>query len=170
VIPEPPEEELREIYDRVAPALCRHLAQLTGSEAEAWDLFQKAVVKYWQVRRGGRSVQNRMAFLWSVSTRYALRSMQRWGWRRRPEDELPEPCTVIPEESLDLIEGARRCWRFLDPKGRVVLKALVVDGLTPGEIETYLGLRRATIQRKIKRIRRLAAKIRRQPPGGGEKK
>ena len=136
-------------------------AQLTGSEAEAWDLFQRAVVKYWRVLGGGRPVHNRVAFLWSVATRYALRSMQRWGWRRRPEDELPEASTAIPEESLDLIEGARRCWRRLDPKGRVVLKALVVDGMTPSEIETYLGLRRATIQRKIKRIRRLVARLRR---------
>lgn len=152
------EAQLREAYQRHAALLARHLERLLGSGGEAWDLVQESFIRYAALLRRGGETTSTYWYLYRIATRLSLRRMRRRQYRRQKLSLLLEERggTDDPQERAWCGEVLRGIWARLDPVGKVVAQALLLDGMTDLEISRYTGIPRGTVQRRIKKIKSLA--------------
>lgn len=153
------EQELQAVHRDCAAALHRHLTWLVGDPAEAQDLVQEALVRYLLYRRRGKLVDRPLKFLYRTATRLALRAMRKHRRRRELDHHLPAPSDPeSPEADLVVQQLMRALWPRLDAKGRLVAKATLLDEMTPLEVARFTGLSRATVGRRLARIRKIASR------------
>ena len=153
------EQEVEAVYRECAAALTRHLSWFVADAAEAQDLLQEALVRYLLYRRRGKPVDRPLKFLYRAATRLALRAMRKRRRRRELDQRLPMPAEPDgPEADLVGKRTLQALWPRLDDKGRLVAKAALLDEMTPLEISELTGLSRATVGRRLAKIRKITAR------------
>lgn len=153
------EQELTKVHSDCAAALLRHLAWFVADPAEAQDLLQEALVRYLLYRRRGKQVDRPLKFLYRTATRLAIRTLRKSRRRHELDEFLPMPADPRgPDVDLAVTRTLRAIWPRLDEKGQLVAKATLMDEMTPLEIAEFTGLSRATVGRRLARIRRIASR------------
>ncbi|MET7422329.1 SigE family RNA polymerase sigma factor [Dactylosporangium sp. NPDC005555] len=131
--------------------LMRYGFLLSGSEADAADLLQEALIglraKWAQIRKQ------------EAVEAYVRRSMARQYiriWRRRKREQLVEvpPDRVAPEDPFARVEADDTLWvalRDLGRRQRAVLVLRYYEDLDDDEIAVLLGIARSTVRSQAAR-------------------
>lgn len=156
-----PEQQAVRAYEQYAAYFHEHLKTITRNEADAWDLTQETFVNYIAfLKRGGR-VTYLFGFLYRTASNLAVKQFRR---RRRRAKILADSAGM----QTDVVNGEGRMEARsllaavidrLDPSGKVVAKALLLDEMSTTEICEYTGFSRGRVRRRISKIRALAKNI-----------
>jgi RNA polymerase sigma factor (sigma-70 family) len=157
---EPIEAHLREVYQRHAQHIARHLEFLLGNRDDAWEITQEAFARYVAFLRRGGEPRSPFQVLHKTATRLALRRLRRRRYRleQYPRILAGEANRDNPHQNVFNQEILSMIWKALDARGKVVLKACLIDQMTDLEIARYTGIPRASVQRRIKKIQSIAEK------------
>ena len=165
------EAHLKDVYERNVSHLARYLEFLLGDEEDAWEVTQEAFIRYVAFLKRGGKPKSPLQLLKKIASRLALRLLRRSRWKTQQSILLtvPEPGSETPAEVLYNLEVLRTIWDGLDPRGKVVAQAWMVDEMTESEIAKYTGIPRSSVQRRIKQIQSLAKRKGAQQPVFGKK-
>ena len=160
------ERALAEAYDALGPLLFSFLARLTRSRADAEDLVQETFVRLARSARGLAPDTDLRAFVFTVA-RNAARSHQRWArldaLRLLAAAWGPVQAPLTPEEWAQASQARRGLEAALGKLGfgdREALLLTAVEGLTPAQAATALGIEGAAFRQRLSRARqRLAALV-----------
>ncbi len=150
-----------EAYSRHAAYIHAHLTAILRDESEAWDLTQETFVHYIIfLNRGGRAGYP-LGFLYRAASRLAIKHLRRRRQRAKmlaaaAEDERR---VEVPAGRIEARSLLRAVMDRLDPWGKVVAKALMLDEMSTTEICNYTGFSRGRVRRRITKIRALAKNI-----------
>ena len=134
------------------PALVGHLHAMTGDRAEAQDVVQEALVRFWALGSGGRAeVRDPDAWVRTAARRLAVsrwrRAHHRLGLlRAQPAARDVDP----PGEDVVLLVAALR--RLPRPQREAVVLHHLVD-LPVEEVATELGIAIGTVKSRLSRGR-----------------
>ena len=169
--PQQLEAHLKVVYERHASHLVRYLEFLLGDEEDAWEVTQEAFMRYMAFLKRGGQPKSPLRLLKKISSRLAQRWLRRKRWKTKqaPLLTVPQPGGETPAEVLYNLEVLRTIWAGLDPRGKVVAQAWMVDEMTESEIAKYTGIPRSSVQRRIKQIQSLAKRKGAQQPLQGKK-
>lgn len=107
------DKALETIYIENFPVILRMVLQNNGSEDDARDLFQEAmIVLYEKVQQGDFDLYSKLkTFLYAVCRRLWLKKLQTNTWTGELSEEQEES---IPEESLEEHEKRDRQFRIME--------------------------------------------------------
>ncbi len=152
-------DEAKQVYERCAGALYAHLLYLMRSEATAQELLQETFIRFLLCRKRGKIIHYPYTYLHRVATRLAYKQMRHENVRRNREidaDDLEAPDDEWRTDTWSLI---KKIWDRLKPKDKIVVKALVVDEMTPSEIVKHTGFTWGSVQRRVNKFKLLAQKL-----------
>lgn len=144
--PQEREQQFTELYRRLFPAVARYVAKRGGTFDEAKDIFQDAVVVFYEKTAGGSLQLRQSADAYIVGTAKFL-----WLKNRR-EHEALQGLTLPPETPTETL-SEKRILRFLETAGQKcmqLLQAVYYDKLRMDEIALrfgYSGKHSATVQK-----------------------
>jgi DNA-directed RNA polymerase specialized sigma24 family protein len=146
------EKELSEAVRRCAPALLQHLDWLLDSPDAAQEILQEACVRYLLRRRRGAEIRHPFAYLVRVCSRLALKELRKLGRREGLTHRQLRPSPGATEGTVLAWEALERVWPRLDPLGRLVARALLVEGIPARNVAAFTGLPRFRVNRRVRRI------------------
>ena len=135
-----------ELYTKAFPAVARFIAQRGGSLEEAQDIFQDALVIYYEkvIAAPAEIIINEKAYVLGITKNLWLHRYK-VGSRNRPLNDLDTE--ALPDEQL----ATDKILKYLEAAGRKcmdLLKAYYYDGLSVSSVATlfgYSGIRSATV-------------------------
>ena len=149
-------DDLRMFYEVYHPELIRFLLRKGASAAEAEDAAADTLLAVMRLKHR-ENIQNLRAYLFKIAlnvfarTRSARRELL---WESFPDDSismLADP-GVDPAANMHGKEMVLEALQSLPSKQRDVM-ALLVDGYTPSEIASIIGLTAEAVRQNIKRGR-----------------
>lgn len=153
--PQEREQQFVELYRRLFPTVAQYVAKRGGTFDEAKDIFQDAVVIFYEKTAGGtlQIRQSADAYITGTAKFLWLKNRRELESRQRFNSVSPE----TPEETL----SEKRILRFLETAGQKcmqLLQAVYYDKLHMSEIARrfgYSGERSATVQKHkcLKKVR-----------------
>ena len=151
-------EEFSCFYREHFSRLTAYLVYQGASAHSAAELAQDAMIETY---RRWDALEFPRAYAWTV----AYRAFIRRALHEVPVAEVPEPTAVLPSpgdaESWLGEQEVLRVLQVLPPRQRQVL-ALTLDGWTPAEIASLLGLDPPAVRSSLMKARRSAAAHRRR--------
>ncbi len=136
-----------ELYQKGFPAVARYISSMGGSFDEAKDVFQDALIAYYEkVVLSSLVLDNDIAYLFGTARNIWLKRYHQ-GRQKLPLDQMD---VVLPDESLPC---NKRLFRFLETAGRKcmsLLKSFYYDQMSLQEIADdfgFSGIRSATVQK-----------------------
>ena len=154
-------DDIRALYERLAPMLHRRARRLLGSDEEAWDAVHDVFVRLlgggWQTFRG-RSTP--LTYVYRITTNVCLNMLRARGTSIRAYARLAsEPSLAVPaydaSEFLQRLMAALRKQRDADRLLQVAVYKHVED-MTVDEIARVIGMGARTVKRDLARLRQLA--------------
>jgi RNA polymerase sigma factor (sigma-70 family) len=135
------------LYEKAFPAVAKYISRMGGSFDEAKDVFQDALVAYYEkVVTGKLKTENDTAYLVGIAKNLWLKLY------RRESQNLPLEAIDISIEDED-IPAENRLMHFLETAGKKcmeLLKGFYYDELPLNDIATlfgFSGVRSATVQK-----------------------
>jgi RNA polymerase sigma factor (sigma-70 family) len=161
-------DAMRALYDRHAGWLSVRLGRRCADRDVVADALQDTFVAVWQRPKGFRGDGDVAAWLWGIAIR---RLVSRLRSRRDVTVTLdmarPRPVPAAEEQVLLSVEygDAGQALARLSPEMRVVIQAVVLDGLTTREAARLLGVPESTVKTRLSRakVRLRAALVEGQP-------
>ena len=146
------EEEIRVLYERLAPMLHRRARRLLGSEEEAWDAVHDVFVRL--LGGGWRSFRGRatpLTYIYRITTNVCLNMLRARGASNRAYSKLAnEPSLAVPaydaSEFLERLMAALSTQRDADRLLQVAVYKHVED-MTVAEIASVIGRGARTVKR-----------------------
>jgi RNA polymerase sigma-70 factor (ECF subfamily) len=152
-----------ELYRRTSPWLAVRLRRRCGDDELVAEVLQETYLVVWRAAPsfagpgvGGSAV----GWLWTVAARRLVDALRRRARETRPlpQGALPGPGAAAPaaeEEVLRATVGdpVAEALRQLAPELRLVVQALVLDGLTVRETSVLLGVPEGTVKTRARRAR-----------------
>jgi len=149
-------------------SLFRYAMLLTGSEHEAADLLQDALIRAGLHWSKVRAADNPDAYVRAIVTRTHLNSLRRWR-REHSVAVLPES-VATPE--MPLVDGDGAVWQALSelaPRQRAVVVLRFYEQLTEREIADVLGIAVGTVKSQLSRaLATLRSRLDRTREGAGD--
>ncbi len=144
---------LDELFQRVSPALERHLRRIVGHEAAAEDVLQDVLVIAWRKLRWLNEPTLIRPWLYRIATREAfhyLRRRSHMAWDPLAADGLEpsDPAWVSPDHTL-LVSAATSAIAAVSPAARAVLSLHYLEGLTLDEAAAVLEIPRGTAKSRL---------------------
>jgi RNA polymerase sigma-70 factor (ECF subfamily) len=149
-----------ELYRRTSPWLAVRLRRRCADDELVAEVMQETYLAVWRAAAafagtdiGGSAV----GWLWTIAARRLVDA-----FRRRARDARPLRAAVLPpvapaaeDEVLHATMGdpIGEPLRHLAPELRLVLQAMVLDGLTVRETSVLLGLPEGTVKTRARRAR-----------------
>lgn len=147
------EEKFVEAFDTYADALFRHAYFRVGNRERATDLAQEAFIKTWDYVREGGEIRSWKSFLYRVLNNLIIdlyRKAKEESLDALLEQDTPTHSHLIAEGSRSeteerfdetlLIEKVRAHIPRLPESYRIPLTLRYVDGFSPKEIASLLGI------------------------------
>ncbi|MDM1295718.1 sigma-70 family RNA polymerase sigma factor [Sphingobacterium sp. N143] len=139
-----------QLYQRVFPIVARYVSKMGGSFEEAKDVFQDALVAYYEkIIVSPDALYNDSGYLVGTSKNLWLKRYKQKDLHGLPLDLNQSDVAIEDENSL----SNKRLFRFLEMAGRKcmeLLKAFYYDRMPLHEIADefgYSGTRSATVQK-----------------------
>jgi RNA polymerase sigma-70 factor (ECF subfamily) len=156
-----------QIYREVGPGVYRYLRRLTGSRAQAEDLFQEAFFRLHGQLISGAALANYRAWLFQVATNLA-RDRKRSEMRSALRDETYAASSTIIDfhARLENQQLVRRSLARLTPKMREVL-LLFSEGFSYREIANIAEIEAAYVGVLLQRARSAFKRYYREEQGRG---
>mgnify|MGYP001271796389 CR=1 FL=1 len=138
-----------ELYKKSFPAVARYISRKGGTYEEAKDLFQDALILYYEKRVSSSfaPVQNEQAYILGIARHLWFKRIE----NRNNTDSI-ENATSIPDEQEDVLSSGK-ILRLLETAGQKcmeLLKAFYYDKTPLSAIAQqlgYSGTRSATVQK-----------------------
>ena len=149
---------LRALYERHAGWLVVRLSRRCGDPDIVNEAVQDTFVAVWRKPLAYRGSGDVGAWLWGIAFRRLLdRVRRRSRWETVAEWVKPGVVLSAEDEVLVGIEhgDAGAALDRLSPELKVVVQALVLDGLTAREAALLLGIPAGTVKTRMMRARRL---------------
>ncbi len=149
------------VYERYRPRLFSFLARLSGERALTEDLVQETFMKLAQHAPRLADTTRIGAWLFTVARNLFI-SHKRWAlldvarvsevrlWTQLAEPQATPLAVAAASETEQLIEHAIAS---LPLACREVLLLVAVDGMTPSEAATIIGLKPAAVRQRLARAR-----------------
>ncbi len=138
------------LYEKVFPLVARYIKRQGGNLEEAQDVFQDALIVFYEKTRSNHEVENENAYILGTSKILWIKKY-REGSMNINLDDLHEN-QQAPQPSIPVI-SQQRITDFLASAGQKcmdLLKAFYYDKFSPDEIAAhfgYSGIRSATVQK-----------------------
>ena len=165
IMARPYEEAFLEAFDEYADALFRHASFRISNRERATDLTQDTFLKTWDYLHEGNEVRNWKSFLYRVLNNLIIdeyRRMKEESLDSLLEDHSVQAHALIAtgsraekEEQLDhslMIEKIRTLIPKLPDAYRAALTMRYLDGFSPREIATVLGVSENVASVRIHRL------------------
>jgi DNA-directed RNA polymerase specialized sigma24 family protein len=125
------------LYKKAFPAVARYVARMGGSLEEAQDIFQDALVIYYErvTSVHAETILNEKAFVLGISQRLWLQHYKA-GSKSQPLDGLE--IAAVPDEE----PATGKLLRYLETAGKKcmeLLKAYYYDNASAGDVSTLFG-------------------------------
>jgi DNA-directed RNA polymerase specialized sigma24 family protein len=125
------------LYKKAFPAVARYVARMGGSLEEAEDIFQDALVVYYEkvVSVNAGIIVNEKAFVLGISKRLWLQHYKA-GSKNQPLNDLE--IGAVPDEQ----PATGKLLRYLETAGKKcmeLLKSYYYDGLQVSDVATLFG-------------------------------
>ncbi len=132
------EEALDLIYRKYYRMMVRMVVTNSGTEQEAKDIYQEAIVVFWQKAISGNLVltSKMSTYIYSICQNLWRKELDRKSRHTNEQKETGELVTKDKEERARII---RNCIEQLDETCRKVLGYYYFDGMSMQEIATRLG-------------------------------
>ncbi len=153
-------EELEQLFERYGAAVERRCLKFLRDQAEAEDACQEVFLR---LVRSGESFEGRsewMTWLYRVATNICLnriryRAKRDATWWKALSDQLPDSFLspegrILSRQLLDLVLGD------CSEEDQLMLILHYLDGLPQREVAQIMKLSRATVNKRLQRIRGLA--------------
>jgi DNA-directed RNA polymerase specialized sigma24 family protein len=142
------EKLMMELYKSTFPVVARHIAKMGGSFDDARDVFQDALVLYYEkMVAGNLELQNNRAYLMGITKHLWLKKF------RAGQDTIPLPDNIDPEEETEQTPSSAKVLQYLQTAGKKcmdLLSAFYYDKLPMRDIAGlfgYSGERSVTVQK-----------------------
>ena len=125
------------LYKKAFPAVARYIARMGGSLEEAQDIFQDALVVYYEkvTALNAGNIENEKAFVLGISQKLWLQHYKACS-KSQPLNDLD--IGAAPDEQ----PAAGKLLRYLEATGKKcmeLLKAYYYDGATVSDVATLFG-------------------------------
>lgn len=138
--------------------LYRYAMALSQNNADAYDLLQSAVEKYWvEITQKGTLIENNTAFVRRIIRNKhidKLRENNRWRSESYEEYATYDISLATLEQSVISEDLLDKLWSELDTIDRDILYHWAVLGLTTDEASASLEIPRGTLLSRIHRLRK----------------
>lgn len=138
------------LYEKVFPLVARYIRRQGGNLEEAQDVFQDALIVYYEKTRSNNEVANENAYILGTSKILWIRKYREESLNVNLDDLHESQQATQP--SISVI-SQQRITDFLASAGRKcmdLLRAFYYDKYSPGEIAAhfgYSGIRSVTVQK-----------------------
>jgi len=149
------------LYKKAFPAVARHVSRMGGSFEQAQDIFQDALVIYYEKAQAPGAVipQNEKAYLLGIAKNLWSQAYKA-GCKNQPLDDQQIDIEAFADEQL----STHKLMHYLETAGQKcmdMLRAYYYDYLPVGDIATlfgYSGVRSATVA-KYKCLEKVRDKV-----------
>jgi RNA polymerase sigma-70 factor, ECF subfamily len=142
------------LYDRCAKRVHGLLYRTLGPDAELDDLVQETFIEVLASLHRLRDPNALDGWVAAITVTVARERLQRrrrrWWLSFLPQDEVPEPEPVTPDDTAS--ETLRACWKaleLLEPRRRLALVLRHVEGMSLEEGAETLAVSLATFKRLL---------------------
>jgi len=153
------EAVLRELYLRNYRIILNHITRNSGSEEEARDIFQEAIVVLWE-----KTVQDRLSLTSSIGTYLFKVCENLWLKELRKKKNFPQDKLQAYEEIIDDVGSTedeeiqlnrrqqivQQCMSDLKETCRAIIHYFYFDRLSMKDIALKLGLKNEDVAKNIK--------------------
>lgn len=157
-------KELRDLYEKFAPAVHRRAVAILGRDADAWDAVQEVFERMMNYGSQFRGEARPMTYLYRVTTNVCL-NLLRTRQQREPsalDTALRE--VVADQSAAEASQFLTVLAKHLSERELQIATLYFVDELTQDEIADVLELSRKTIGRELNEVRERALALS-EPPG-----
>lgn len=145
---------LRELYDRHAPWLRARLRRRCGDDGLVEEVVQDTFLAVWRKPAGFRGTGEVAAWLWGIGIRRLLAALRPrraipWPFPVDRAEPSAEDVVLLGVEHGDLAAAVDG----LSPELRMVVQAVVLDGLTSREAARFLRIPAGTVRTRMMRAR-----------------
>ena len=149
------ERALRTLFERHAPWLRIRLTRRCGDPDAVADVLQDTFVAVWRTARAFRGDGEVAAWLWGIAARRLVSRVRGGRLPMRSVDvERVSPALASAEEQVLLgVEhgDVGQALLRLSPELRLVVQAMVLDGLTTRGAARLLGIPQSTVRHRLRR-------------------
>lgn len=149
-------KELRDLYEKFAPAVHRRAVAILGRDADGWDAVQEVFERIMNTGSQFRNEARPMTYLYRVTTNVCLNVLR--TRKQREPSRLDRPLTDATTD-----QGATEASQFLTVLSKhlserelQIATLYFIDELTQDEIAEVLELSRKTIGRELSEVRERA--------------
>jgi len=142
------EKLMMELYKSTFPAVARHVAKMGGSFDDARDVFQDALVVYYEKTvTGNLDLQNNRAYLMGIARHLWLKKF------RAGQETMPISDNIDLADETEQVPSSARVLQYLQTAGKKcmdLLSAFYYDKLPMRDVATlfgYSGERSVTVQK-----------------------
>ena len=144
-----PQAETLRLFQEYGTPLFRFCRSVLRNSGDAEDVLQETFLKLLDHLQHGRERRNLKSWLFTVAAN-ACRDRTRWRMRWLPWEADRDDRTVDPIEPSGETARARKAFRRLAPRDRLLL-ALRVQGLSYRDIAIASGIREQSVGRLLAR-------------------
>lgn len=148
-----------ELYRRTAPWLLARLRRRCADDDVVSDVLQDTYVAVWRAAGtflGGAANGSAVGWLWTVAAHRLIDALRRRGRQARTPVAAAET-TAAPAEDVALAGSMshelEQALVALPEEQRVVLRTMVLDGLSVRETAVLLGVPEGTVKTRARRAR-----------------
>lgn len=136
------EKALEFLYRKNYRMIVKMIMKNSGSEDEAKDIFQDALVVFWEKVKGNKLVLTSKisTYLYSVSQNLWRKELDR---KARSSGEMVEPSTQIEWERKERVEIIQQCLNALGETCRKILMLYYFDKMSMIDLAKEMGLANA---------------------------
>jgi RNA polymerase sigma-70 factor (ECF subfamily) len=150
-----------ELYRRTSPWLAVRLRRRCADDQVVAEVMQETYLAVWRAAgsfAGAVTGGSAVGWVWTIAARRLVDAFRRRAHHAQPPPVLALDCAPVPaaeEEALASTVGddVGDALRSLAPELRVVLQAMVLDGLTVRETAVLLRLPEGTVKTRARRAR-----------------
>ena len=149
-----------ELYRRTAPWLLTRLRRRCADEDVVADVMQETYLSVWRAAgsfAGSGTAGSAVGWLWTIAAHRLVDAFRRRA-RRNEAPAVPLTESVAPAAEDEVMAGRvghelERALLELPPEARLVLRAMVLDGLSVRETSLLLGVPESTVKSRARRAR-----------------
>lgn len=152
------EHAFRQLFDREAAGLVRHVARMLGTREEAREVAQESFFRLWQSRHRLAGCAEPARLLFTIARNLARDRLRHRAVERRTGGALERACAVDTDllgnegsERDELITIVERALKRLSPRQREILLLRWRRQLTYGQIAAELGIAPGTASAHMQR-------------------
>lgn len=136
------EEALEFLYKKHYRMIVKMIVRNSGTEDEAKDIFQDALVVFWEKVKGNKLVLTSKisTFLYSVCQNLWRKELDR---KARNSGEMVERPTIIEWEKQERVEIIQKCLRSLGDTCRKILMLYYFDKMSMTDLAKEMGFANA---------------------------